>query len=111
MRKIVANDPEHFYTYSKDFLSGSFPLVNENQIKVKEKLQSEARWLTKRGFDQYGKRANWNEHPKKPDLATIENLKYPHVKQATETKAKLQSQAYRPSADGKPEFIVKKAAS
>lgn len=108
MRKVIANDPEHFYTYSKDCLSGAFPIVNENEIKIKAKLQSESRWITKRGFNNIGKRSNWNEHPKKPDLATIENLKYPQVKQATETKAKLQSQAYRPSLDGKPEFLAKK---
>lgn len=67
MRKLIAHDKEHFYTYSKHYLSGSFPVVNENQIKMKEKLDREAKWRTKSGFDALNKRANWNEHPKKPD--------------------------------------------
>ena len=81
MRKVISQDKEHFYTYSKDSLSGAFPVVNENEVKVKAKLESESRWLTKRGFDKIGKRANWNEHPKKPDQAKVENLKYPYVHQ------------------------------
>jgi len=31
MRKIIATDKEHFYTYSRDNLSGSFPLINETE--------------------------------------------------------------------------------
>jgi len=86
LRKIVANDKEHFYTYSKEFLSGSFPLVNEHQVRMQAKLDSEKKWLVKKGFDFLNKRTNWNEHPKKPDLAKLDELRYPYVKQATETK-------------------------
>jgi len=32
MRKMIENDREHFYTYSKDYMSGAFPMVNENEI-------------------------------------------------------------------------------
>jgi len=32
LRKVIEKDKEHFYTYSKDYMSGSFPLVNENEI-------------------------------------------------------------------------------
>ena len=81
MRKVISHDKEHFYTYSKDSLSGAFPIVNENEIKVKAKLESESRWLTKKGFDKLGKRSNWNEHAKKPDPATMDSLRYPHVEQ------------------------------
>ena len=75
MRKVVANDKEHFYTYSKDNLSGSFPLVNETEARLRAKQESEARWLNKRGFDKLGKRTNWNEHPKKPDPAKMDDLR------------------------------------
>lgn len=74
MRKVISQDKEHFYTYGQS-LAGAFPIVNENEIKVKAKLENESRWMTKRGFDQLGKRSNWNEHPKKPDQATVDNLK------------------------------------
>jgi len=37
MRKQVAADPSNFYTYGKDFLSLAFPIVNENEIRTKEK--------------------------------------------------------------------------
>lgn len=36
LRKLVAKDKAHFYTYSKDFLGGAFPVVNENEEKIKE---------------------------------------------------------------------------
>ena len=74
MRKVISQDKEHFYTYGQT-LAGAFPIVNENEIKVKAKLDNESRWMTKKGFDQLGKRSNWNEHPKKPDKATIDKLK------------------------------------
>ena len=89
VRKTIAGDKEHFYTYSKEYLSGAFPLVNEHEARVKAKVDSEARWLTKNGFDNLNKRQNWNEHPKKPDPAKLEDLRYPAVKQANLTKAKL----------------------
>ena len=67
MRKVISQDKDHFYTYGKESLSGAFPIVNENQVKMKAKLESESRWITKKGFDNLNKRQNWNEHPKKPD--------------------------------------------
>lgn len=67
LRQKIAKDPIIFYTYSKEYLSQSFPLVNENEIAVKEKEENEARWKTKNGFDNVMKRQNWNEHPKRPD--------------------------------------------
>jgi hypothetical protein len=52
--------PGKFFTYTKDYMSGSFPLVNENEIIQKSKLENEARWKTKKGFDTLNKRENWN---------------------------------------------------
>ena len=51
MRQVISQDKEHFYTYSKNSLAGAFPIVNENEVKVKAKLESESRWMTKKGFD------------------------------------------------------------
>lgn len=39
LRKTISNDPNNFYTYSKEHLSLSFPLINENEIAYKEKLE------------------------------------------------------------------------
>ena len=70
----MAKDTSKFYTYSAEHLSLSFPIVNENEIVVKEKEENEARWKTKSGFDNVMKRQNWNEHPKRPPQSVIENL-------------------------------------
>lgn len=51
VRKQITNDTKNFYTYSKDYLSLAFPLINENEIKMKEKEDNEMRWKTKAGFD------------------------------------------------------------
>jgi len=71
----VSQDKGNFYTYSKEHLSLAFPVVNENQIAVREKEQNEARWKTKSGFDYLMKKANINEHPKKPHSTVIDDLK------------------------------------
>ena len=76
---MVENDKAHFYTYSKEYLSQSFPLVNENLIAVKEKQDNESRWKTPSGFDVHGKKSNWNEHPKKPHQAVMDDLLIPYV--------------------------------
>ena len=51
LRKHIANDPSNFYTYSKEHLSLAFPLINERDEAMKDKLQNEANWKTKSGFD------------------------------------------------------------
>ena len=53
------------------------------------------------------KRENWNEHPKKPDQSTIDNLKIPHYLQALETKKRMQGFAFVPGENGKPDFQAK----
>ena len=96
MRKVISQDKAPFYTYSKESLSGAFPVVNVNEVKLKAKLDSEARWRTKKGFDFLGKKTNWNEHPKKPDTSTMDALLFPHVKQAERTKNILSKKDYNP---------------
>ena len=86
MRQEIVKDPTKFYTYSAEHLSLAFPLVNENEIAVKEKEENERGWKTRSGFDNVMKRQNWNEHPKKPAQSTIDGLKIPHHLQAEETK-------------------------
>jgi len=50
------------------------------------------------------KRQNWNEHAKKPDVAKLDELRYPYVQQAGITKTRLAQKMYRPQEDGKPVF-------
>jgi hypothetical protein len=78
LRKEILKDSTKFYTYSKEHLSLAFPLVNENEIAHKEKMDNEAKFKTKGGFDNVMKRLNWNEHPKKPAQSTIEGLRNPY---------------------------------
>jgi hypothetical protein len=74
LRKQISNDPKNFYSYSQDFLSLAFPLVNENELRMKEKEDSEARWKTKSGFDNLIRNANYAEHPKKPPQSILDDL-------------------------------------
>lgn len=62
----IEKDTANFYTYSKEFNTGAFPIVDEKDNIMKEKVEQEARWKSKNGFDILNKRENWNEHPKKP---------------------------------------------
>ena len=104
MRNHIAKDPSNFYTYSKEHLSLSFPLVNENQIKMKEKQHNESKWKTKAGFDVHMKKTNFNEHAKKPHPATMDDLLIPYVEQKNDEKTKLKGQQYRPQDHGKVDF-------
>ena len=96
MRVKIAQDPSKFYTYSAEHLSLAFPIVNENEISIKEKEENEARWKTKNGFDNIMKTQNWNLHPKRPDASTIADLKSPYHIQVRETKEKLKGFQYIP---------------
>jgi len=89
VRLQIADDVKHFYSYSKDFLSLAFPLVNENEIRAKEKQETEARWKTQNGFDTLIKKTNYNEHPKKPPQSIIDDLQIPYVEQLREKQAAL----------------------
>ena len=71
LRQQIAKDPSKFYTYSDEHLSLAFPIVNENEIAMKEKEDNERRWKTKEGFDNVMKCENWNLHPKRPDDFTM----------------------------------------
>lgn len=79
MRKIISEDKQNYYTYSNDFLGGAFPIVNENTQIAQAKAECISRWITPKGFDNLHKRMNWNEHPKRPDLAKLDDLRYPLV--------------------------------
>ena len=81
LRKMIEHDSANFYTYSRDYLSQSFPLINENLIALKNKQESEARWKTSAGFDVHGKKTDWNMHPKRPPQAVMDDLKIPYVLQ------------------------------
>jgi hypothetical protein len=105
LRQQLAQDPTKFYTFSKEYFSLAFPLVNENEILVKEKQENEKRWKTKNGFDYIMKTSNWNEHPKKPDDSTIQNiLNNPYHEEKRLCKEKMQGFNYNPADDGKPDF-------
>jgi hypothetical protein len=47
---------------------------------MKEKEENETRWKTKTGFDIFGKKNSFNEHPKKPHESMVEDLKEPYYK-------------------------------
>lgn len=104
LRKSVAADPSKFYTYSADYLSLAFPIVNENEIAMKAKEENERRWRTKEGFDNVMKTANWNLHPKRPDEFTMHQLKIPYHEQRKETKEQLKGFEFIPAHYGKPDF-------
>jgi len=63
---------------------------------VKEKADNESRWKTKSGFDYLMKRANINEHPKKPHPTVIDDLKHSHAEAKEYEAAMLKAKIYRP---------------
>lgn len=44
-----------------------------------ERKASEARWKTKKGFDNKDKVENFNAHPKKPPQAVLEDLRHSYA--------------------------------
>ena len=104
LRKRIADDKGNFYSYSKEHLSLAFPLINENEIKVKEKEANQARWKTQKGFDNMLKQLNPNEHPKKPHQSMIDDLQHSYAQQRYNTKMKLAGKVYKPEDDGKADF-------
>jgi len=75
MRKQIDEDAKSkFFTYSKKYLSLAFPLVDFAEVDYKEKLSNESRWKTKEGFRDI-RQENIHEHPKKPPISVIENIK------------------------------------
>ena len=85
----------------------AFPLVNENEVKMKQKEESEARWKTKAGFDNLIKNANFAEHPKKPPQSVIDDLQIPYVEQMKEKMATIKGRPpFVPDGSGKPDFFM-----
>lgn len=83
LRKRIEKDTANFYTYSEDHLSLAFPVVNENEITVKEKAANEAKWTTKDGFSNVPKKTleEWKTHGKKPPQSMIDDLAIPYIDQ------------------------------
>ena len=107
MRKQIASDNKNFYSYSENFLSLAFPLINENEMKMKEKEESEARWKTKKGFDNLIKNSNYAEHPKKPPQSVLDDLQIPYVEQMKEKMASIKGRGpFVPEDPGKVDFFT-----
>lgn len=79
LRQRIAKDRDATYTFSKDFVSQTVCSVDEEQDRKKDKAQSEAEWLTSRGF-LYPKPKTRKElmtHPQRPSDARIDELQEP----------------------------------
>ena len=82
-------------------------MINENELKMKQKEESEARWKTKKGFDNLIKNANFAEHPKKPPQSVIDDLQIPYVEQMKEKMATIKGRPpFVPDGSGKPDFFM-----
>ena len=51
LRHRVAQDSANHYTYSKEYLGAAFPVVNETEQMLAEKLESISNWKSPNGFD------------------------------------------------------------
>ena len=49
-----------------EFQSLAFPLINENEMAMKAKMDNETKWKTKTGFDNILKKESFTVHPKRP---------------------------------------------
>mmetsp|Transcript_13352 Transcript_13352/g.11850 ORF Transcript_13352/g.11850 Transcript_13352/m.11850 type:complete len:295 (+) Transcript_13352:109-993(+) len=93
LRKTIAKDTGNFYTYSKEHLALSFPLINENEIAYKEKLMNESMWKTKNGFQNITRKSKgeYTIHPKKPPQDTLDDLMVPFHEQKAAKEAAIKS--------------------
>ena len=79
LRHRISEDKNATYTYSKDFVSQTICIVDEEKLEKDEKIKSQSEWLTQRGF-QYPKPKTSKElllHPQRPSESRIEDLKEP----------------------------------
>lgn len=107
LRKTIAEDKGNFYSYSPDYLGLAFPVVNENEIAVKEKTLNESKWKTKQGFQNVTRKskAEYSLHPKKPPQDVLDDLKDPFYEQKARKEAAIKSLQRDLIADpNKPEF-------
>ena len=103
----IQKDNKHHYTYSDKYLAGAFPLVDLKDNEELEKMISESKFKSPKGFDTLNKRKNWNALPKKPTDAEIQALIEPYHISKKEQKQKLKSFAYIPSEHGGRDFKSK----
>ena len=104
MRKVIAKDHANYYTFSKDYNSGAFPVVNENEQAQDEKRHNEGKWRSKAGFDILNKRKNWNELPKKVPESVADNLTIPYISQIAEMKTGLKPKPFNADDPSKIDF-------
>ncbi|XP_078399164.1 uncharacterized protein cfap92 [Cetorhinus maximus] len=77
LRRKIAEKPNHYFTYNREFLSATVAPVDVDNEKKRAKERSKTAWLTFDGFRYPGFKSSLeaNEHPKKPDEARISDLK------------------------------------
>ena len=79
LRGRIAKFSDATYTFSKDFISQTICVVDEEADRKKLKEEKQSHWLTQTGFT-YPKpktQADLITHPKRPSEARIEDLKDP----------------------------------
>eukprot|EP00736_Rhodelphis_marinus_P003466 Rmarinus@m.24685 len=81
LRKELVKDKDNYYTYSKEFFSLGFSLVEMSDVERKEKEANQAKWRTERGFVWPAPKdpSEYNVHPHKLSDHRVEDLKVPFV--------------------------------
>ena len=85
-------------------MQAAFPLVNESEIKIKEKIRNQKKWQTPGGFDVLNKRENWNLHPKAPNESEKAVLLEPYHVMKKEEQDRKKVFAYDPAEHGGLDF-------
>ena len=52
-REAYEQDKSHYYTYSNDFLTLSFPMIKNKNLAYEEYMDNKSKWKTKEGFNNY----------------------------------------------------------
>jgi len=102
LREIARNDPNHFYTYSAEYLSLSIDPYAPEDIKKLADDQKKL-WKTPQGFQTILKKdkKDYNVHPKKPHESTIDELgTYPWHQDKLEQTSKLKNSRGEPIRNG-----------
>jgi len=106
LREIARNDPNHFYTYSAEYLSLSIDPYAPEDIKRMENETKQKMWKTPEGFQTILKKnkKDYIIHPKKPHPSKIDELtSYPWHQDKLEQTKKLTNSRGEPIRNG-PDF-------
>eukprot|EP00002_Diphylleia_rotans_P040903 TRINITY_DN9826_c0_g1_i8.p1 TRINITY_DN9826_c0_g1~~TRINITY_DN9826_c0_g1_i8.p1 ORF type:complete len:852 (-),score=144.61 TRINITY_DN9826_c0_g1_i8:434-2989(-) len=109
IRRKIASDTRHNYTYSLEFASGAFAKADPLEELRKEEMQKTTKWTTKDGFLPFKKLQNTAAydriHPKQPSEYRVDDLSLPYM-EASDVRKHFERDLNQNPFPDRPEFKV-----